>query len=149
MHFNQTDIVHLRTLLKLTVAIAIKLLSSSACWADNTNYSVNIDLSHHYNEIIKIDLPTIIIKSIGQTISLDYISVNQGQCKTNAKRKHLLPKQLSADQSIEIGLMLGCKVKEVLIRYQTKLDSGVTKKEWIFIVDDTSNIIENKIEVIK
>lgn len=139
----------MRTLLTLTVLIASKLLIIPACWAGSTSHPVNITLSHHYNEIIKIDLPTIIIKSLGQTISLDYISVNQGQCKTNAKRKKLLPKRLNADQNIEIGLMLGCKVKEVLIRYQIKTDSGVTKKEWIFIVDETSNIIEKTLEKIK
>ena len=135
MYFNETGIVHLRTRLILAVIIAAKLLTIPACWAENTGHPVIIDLSHQYNEIIKIDLPTIIIKSIGQTISLKYISVNQGQCKTNAKRKNLLPKQLSSDQSIEIGLMLGCKVREVLIRYETKTDTGIDKKEWVFLAD--------------
>lgn len=143
MYINQTDIVHLRTLLTLTVLIASKLLTIPACWAGSTSHPVNIIPSHHYNEIIKIDLPTIIIKSIGQTIILDYVSVNQGQCKTNAKRKKLLPKRLNAGQNIEIGLMLGCKVKEVLIRYQTKADSGVNKKERIFIVNEKNSLIEN------
>jgi hypothetical protein len=142
MYFNQTDIVHLRTRLILSAIIAAKLLTTPACWAENTSHPININLSHNYNEIIKIDLPTIIIKSIGQTISFEYISVNQGRCKTNAKRKNSLPTKLNANQSIEIRLMLGCKVKEILIGYETKTDSGVTKKEWIFIVDDTSNMIE-------
>jgi len=135
MYFNQTDIVHLKSLIFFLVILLSNTLISSLCCADETiEPPIQIMLSQHYNQIIKLNLPTIIIKTTpemnGRGIRITDIIINDGRCRTNIKRRRLLPKILSSGLSIEIGLMLGCQVENIVVLTESESNN----QSWKFLV---------------
>jgi hypothetical protein len=135
MYFNQTDIVHLKSLTVLVSLFILTFFTDSLCWADEVKTApVQVMLSQHYNAVIKVNLPTIIIKTTSLvehgSLSIKDVIVNDGKCRTTSKRRRLLPKQLQLGQSLEIGLMLGCHVKKIVVRAEIKNEN----KSWQFTI---------------
>lgn len=148
MYINQTDIVHLKSLTVLVSLFILTFFIDSLCWADEVKTApVQVMLSQQYNSIIKLNLSTIIIKTTSLVkygyINIKDVIVNDGKCRTNSKRRRLLPKQLHLGQSIEIGLMLGCHVKKIAVQAEGKDKRGY----WIFLIrtnDYDENITKYK-----
>ena len=133
--------------IKYSLIIVILQLFSTACLAAElpTNKNpvpISLTLSHYYNEMIKIELSTVIISSI-KPVYIEKISINNGRCRTNVKRHQLLPRQLLVGKNIEISLMIGCQVKNIAV----SLREGLKQKEWLFLVNSNSvlsQLVRNK-----
>lgn len=146
MYSNQTDTVHLKSLNVLLSLIILNLSSVSLCWAGEVNTApIQAILSQHYNSVIKVNLPTIVIKTTSfvehSPISIKDVLVNDGKCRTNSKRRHLLPRKLHLGQSIEIGLMLGCHVKTIIVQ----TERNTKTQSWKFLIS-TNYIDVNETE---
>lgn len=121
------------------VILLLNTLISSLCYADETiEPPIQIMLSQHYNQVLKLNLPTIIIKTTPEMnsrgIHITSVIINDGRCRTNIKRRRLLPKILSSGQSIEIGLMLSCQVENIVVL----TESESNKQSWKFLVSPST-----------
>lgn len=136
MYFNQTDIVHLKSLNIFLTALLLNIFLASLCCAEKTaEVPIKIKLSERYNQVIKLNLSTMVINATAlvndRGIRITDVIINDGRCRTNSKRRRLLPITLSHDQSLKIGLMLGCQVEKILVL--TKNESNV--QSWRFLVN--------------
>lgn len=95
-------------------------LASFNCFAlapkiiDPEASNISVTISQHYNKILRIKLPMIVIHST-KSIHIDNIIINLGVCKINKKYRHLLPQTLLAEHKLEIRFMLGCQVNEIAL----------------------------------